>query len=406
MNKEMADRIRSASNREAKRRSHPEEFPSLPPVPARRYTDPDFFELEREHIFGKAWLFAAHVDELREPGDLIAIEHLFAPVLLTRASDGEVRAFFNVCSHRGTPLVGAGRHHVKRRIVCPYHAWAYDLTGELASVPEGRDFKNLDQACLGLRTIRCDKFAGFVFVTFDSDAPPLRSALAPIVAEMDDEVGDGAEGTEFHLIKKCSYEISGNWKLAVDANLETYHVNQLHKNTAAAAIDLRTTTISLYRSGHSRMFLRQRPEIDATLPLPKFPHVGDLGAEGVLTYSLFPNIAWVISPQLMFTTNSWPISHDRTRYELYFIGAGAATEQTQPVWDMVLGFNVNVIEEDIEAIGGMQRSLESGALDGLPLSFQERRIYQTHEEIDRRIGVERIPTSLRVTPVLGPWIEG
>ena len=244
-----------------------------------------------------------------------------------------------------------------------------------------------------------------MFVTFDPDAPPLRTALAPVVAEMDDEVGDGAPGSEFHLIKKCSYEIAGNWKLAVDANLETYHVNQLHKDTASSAIDLRTTTISLYSSGHSRMFLRQRPEIEANLPLERFPHVGDLGSEGVLTYSLFPNIAWVISPQLMFTTNSWPIAHDRTRYELYFIGAAAATEETQPIWDLLLGFNVNVIEEDIDAIQGMHRSLASGAIDGLPLSYQERRIYQTHEEIDRRIGVDRIPPSLRVTPVLDPWIE-
>ena len=108
----------------------------------------------------------------------------------------------------------------------------------------------------------------------------------------------------------------------------------------------------------------------------------------------------------MFTTNSWPIAQDRTRYELYFVGAGPATEETQPIWDLLLGFNVKVIEEDIEAIRGMQRSLESGALEGLSLSYQERRIYQTHEEIDRRIGVERIPPSLRVTPVLGPWIEG
>ena len=405
MNKETADQIRSASDREARRRSHPDGFPSLPLVPARRYTDPDFFELEREHIFGKAWLFAAHVDELREPGDLLAIEHLSVPVLLTRAKDGQVRAFFNTCTHRGTPLVGPGTHHVKRRIACPYHAWAFDLTGELGSVPESRDFKDLDRACLGLRTIRCEQFAGFVFVTFDPEAPPLRTALAPVVAEMDDEVGDGAPGSEFHLIKKCSYEIAGNWKLAVDANLETYHVNQLHKDTASSAIDLRTTTISLYSSGHSRMFLRQRPEIEANLPLERFPHVGDLGSEGVLTYSLFPNIAWVISPQLMFTTNSWPIAHDRTRYELYFIGAAAATEETQPIWDLLLGFNVNVIEEDIDAIQGMHRSLASGAIDGLPLSYQERRIYQTHEEIDRRIGVDRIPPSLRVTPVLDPWIE-
>ena len=405
MNPELADQIRSASAQETARRRYPEGFPALPPVPAGRYTDPAFFELEREHVFGKSWLFAAHVDELREPGDVIVIDHLFAPILLTRGSDGEVRAFYNVCSHRGSPLLGPGKHHVRRRIVCPYHAWTYELTGELGSVTEERDFKNLDRSCLGLRAVRCEHFAGFVFVNFDAVAPPLRTVLGTVVEEMDDEVGDKAPGTEYHLIKKCSYEIAGNWKLAVDANLETYHVNVLHRDTVAGAIDLHTTTIALYASGQSRMFLRQRPGIAAEIPLPRFPHVGDLAGEGVLTYSLFPNIAWVISPQLMFTTNSWPVAHDRTRYDLYFVGAGPATEETQPVWDLIIGFNVNVIEEDVEAIQGMQCSLNSGALEGIPLSYQERRIYQTHEEIDRQIGIDRIPPSLRVTPVLGPVIE-
>lgn len=404
MKPELADAIREASRREAARRSHPEGFPALPPVPVGRYTDPAFYALEREAIFGRGWLFAAHVDELRRPGDVLAVEHLFAPVLLTRAADGEVRAFYNVCSHRGSALLAPGAHHIEGRIVCPYHAWAYDLTGALGGVPELRDFEKLDRSCLGLRSLRCEQFAGFVFVSFDPGAPALRSALAPIVAEMDDEVGDAATGTEYHLIRKCSYEVEGNWKLGVDANLETYHVNALHRETAAAAIDQRTTTIALLPEGHSRMFLRQREGIEAALPLPKFPHVGALGAEGVLTYALFPNVAWVISPQLMFTTNSWPVGPDRTRYELYFVGAGPETEETRPLWDLLLGFNIGVIEEDIAAIGQMQRSLASGALDGLHLSYQERRIYQTHEEIDRRIGVERIPEQLRVAPVLEGWI--
>lgn len=405
MDTAMAQAIREASDFEARRRSHPEGFPALSPVPVRRYTDPAFFELEREHVFGKSWLFAAHEDELREPGDVLGLEHLAAPVLLARGFDGEIRAFYNVCSHRGSRLVEAGQHHVARRIVCGYHAWSYDLTGELATVPEARDFKALDRSCLGLKPIRCERFAGFVFVSLDPGAPPLREALAPVVAEMDDEVGEKALGTEFHLIRKCTYEVEGNWKLGVDANLETYHVNTLHKNTAAAAIDLHTTTISLYPSGHSRMFLKKRESAQGGLALPSFPHVGDLGDEGVLTYGLFPNIAWVVASQLMFTTNSWPIAHDRTRYELYFVGAAPPNPATQPLWDLFLGFNVSVIEEDIEAMRGTQRSLESGALEGMPLSYQERRIYHTHEEIDRRIGAERIPKDLRVTPLLEDWYE-
>ena len=184
MDKQTADRIRQLSAWETDRKDHPEDFPSLPSVPAARYSDPAFFELEQQHIFRNTWLFAALDDELREPGDVYGVEHLASDLLLARDRDGEIRAFHNICSHRGTPLVAAGKGHVERRIVCPYHSWSFKLNGELGNVPEGRDFRNLDKSCLGLKPIRCERFGGSVFVNFDPDAAPLWESLGFVFDEL------------------------------------------------------------------------------------------------------------------------------------------------------------------------------------------------------------------------------
>lgn len=403
MDAKTADTIRADAAAEIARRERPSGFPDLPPVPAARYRDPAFFALEQQYVFRREWLFAALATEIPSCGDRMAVDHLPAPIFLARGADGEIRAFYNSCRHRGSRLVDEGRSCADgRRIVCPYHAWSYELTGELRSVSEPRDFGEVDRSTLGLHPVRCETWAGMTFVNFDAEAAPLRRALGRVADELDDEFGDGAPDTEVHLLRKCAWDVECNWKLGVDANLETYHVNSLHRATASNVIDQKSTTIELFGGGQSRMFLHSRPEAQQDLPVPKFPRAGALGGEGVLTYGIFPNVALVVSPYLLFTTNAWPVGPTRTRYEVYFMGAAPASEETQATWDFVLGFNVSVIEEDVAMLRGIQQSIDGGGMREMRLSYQERRIYQMHEEIDRRIGTERVPAGLAVPRVLPP----
>ena len=400
MDAETAARIRERSAWEAERDAYPPGFPTLPAVPAARYVDPAFFELEREHVFGTVWLLAALEDDLLEPGDVLGVDHLPVGIFLARGRDGRVRAFRNTCSHRGAQLVPAGPGHVAKNIVCPYHAWSYDLEGELRTVPEGRDFLELDASCRGLRAVRCETFAGLVFVSLASEGPSLESWLGPVHTELAGEIG--AEGSPLRLVRRVTTDVPCNWKVAADANLETYHVNALHKDTAANVLDLRTTTIELFRNGHSRMLAMGRPAaVDAPRPpLPEFANLNALAGEGVLNFGFFPNIALVVSPQLAFTVNAWPISATETRYETWYMAPEPESDETKALWDGIIGFNSAVIDEDISMLGGMQRSLNSGSIEEMPLSYQERRIYHIHEEIDRCIGAERVPAELRVEPVL------
>ena len=120
--------LRALMEYEAARTEPPESFPHLPDIPAGRYTDPRFFELEQAKIFKKSWLFAAHLDEIPEPGCYMTWEQAGEPVVLVHTETGAVKAYYNVCSHRGAPVVTEPQGK-RLRLTCKYHGWSYSLDG-------------------------------------------------------------------------------------------------------------------------------------------------------------------------------------------------------------------------------------------------------------------------------------
>jgi phenylpropionate dioxygenase-like ring-hydroxylating dioxygenase large terminal subunit len=399
-----ADQIRQRLQNEKARKSYPEGFPMLPPVPAARYCDPAFFQLEREYVFGKNWLFVAHVDELPEAGDVVLLEQFPAPTLLVRGEDRRIRAFYNTCRHRGAPLVREPRAKVKTRLVCQYHSWSYDLEGRLRGVPDSENFQNLDKSCLGLGAIRCETWAGLVFINFERNAAPLREFLAPILRNMDEEIGDGAAPHQSRFVHKSVTPLRGNWKLATDANIETYHVNTVHKELSSV-LDQKATTIWLLANGHSRMFNGQRYSIERNAVVPRFARVNPVAGEGVYAYLIYPNTVLVISPTLIFTTQAWPLSAGESRYDAYYLMAEPINDRNRTPYVRMIAATEKILQEDLGNLAFMQKSFEAGTLERIPLNFQERRIYYLHEMIDRSIGDELIPSRLRVPAMLERFVE-
>jgi phenylpropionate dioxygenase-like ring-hydroxylating dioxygenase large terminal subunit len=392
---------------ERARRGYPQDFPRLPPVPAARYADPQFFAAEQHAIFAKSWLFVAHSDELSKPGDTLLLDQLSEPVFLVRGGDGAVRAFYNTCRHRGGPLVRARCGNAGKDLVCGYHGWTYGFDGSLVAVPQPKDFTALDRSRLALKPVRCESWGTFVFVNLDPDAEALRDALGVVGEDLGPQIADGEGVGPVHLLERRSLEVEGNWKLTVDANVETYHVNTLHQKSAAIVLDQAATGIFLLPRGHSRMLIGFREGITLPFELPPFPRASELADAGIYSYHLFPNTSIVYggSRSFLFLISSWPLSPSRTRYDVHFLAAtprdGAHAEQIETIIEA----NWSVFLEDLGTVPFMQRSFVAGALDALTLGYQERRIYHQHEEIDRRIGSENIAAPLRVAPVLGDWIE-
>jgi phenylpropionate dioxygenase-like ring-hydroxylating dioxygenase large terminal subunit len=391
---------------EADRSSYPAGFPALPPVPSARYADPDFAHLEMQGVFSTSWLFVAHTDELRHHGDFIAVSHLPKPILLVRGDDDVVRAFYNTCSHRGSALVSEPTGNTGRRLTCPYHAWVYSLTGRLVGYPEPANFLDLDRDCHGLTSVRCETWGPLVFVNLDAAAPGLAEYLGTVGVDLS-ELAD-LDG-RLHLVHRTVRDVPVNWKIPVDANIETYHVNVVHRDSAAKALRQAATGIQLLGNGHSRMLIRLHDGIDLgpDLPFPAlFSGVGDLPLSGTFSYHVFPNLSIVFGgPGFLFLITNWPSGPASSTYQVHWCSSLEPGEDSRQLNDKHVRFTSSVLFEDLAVLPGIQISLSSGTLDSIRLSYQERRIYHLHEAIDRAIGVERVPDGLSVPQVLGPYVE-
>ena len=163
---------------ESERTAPPEGFPSLPDIPAGRYTDPAFLELEMTHLWRKSWLYACHIDELPEQGSYLLWKKTGSPILIVRGKDDVVRAFYNTCRHRGGPLVKSACGKVDG-LVCGYHGWTYSLDGKLINLRDRRDFPGLDLASRPLIGVRCERFYNWIFINEDPGAEPLLEHVNP-----------------------------------------------------------------------------------------------------------------------------------------------------------------------------------------------------------------------------------
>ena len=389
---------------EAARTSPPVGFPALPDIPAGRYTDPVFFALEQTHIWQKSWLFAAHIDELPSPGSYRRWDNAGQPVVIVHGDDGVIRAFYNTCRHRGAPVVTeeSGR---RARLTCKYHGWTYTHQGDLVSVRDPEDFSDLAMSCRGLIGIRCEMFGNLIFLNFDKNAPSLLEWLGPIADEWTEFQFD-----KCRLAARHSFVLDCNWKIAMEANTEVYHVKSIHPTTVAPVLDDRRNVNTLYPNGHGRMVAPRPAGKNSAMSLPASPNeidtVGEIARTCTQSYGIFPN--WVsplnhlVLPPLLF----WPLGIDKCLFETWTMAPDWGDNPAPDIWTENQGEQlVKVLQEDTEFGKQIQRSVESWGFTGVPLSYQEARIYHWNQAADKMIGVNNIPETLSVEQVIGDeWI--
>lgn len=392
---------------ERRRDSFPGGFPGRIDVPAGRYVDPSFLALEQKHLFASCWLFAAHTDELPRAGDyrmLEAFDRMGHPLFLVRGADGRIRAFYNTCRHRGGPLVDAPSGSTGKRLVCKYHAWTYELDGRLVGFPEAKNFPpDAKSTCPGLAEVACDTWGPFVFVKLAPGGPSLRQHLEPVASELDDLLGEKAAPVHFAGLRQL--DVACNWKAPGDGNIETYHVPFVHPQSAAPLLDEKRTGQWLLPQGHSRMLIRFRSE-PPEAPLPRFAGDTSLAELGVYSFHVFPNLSIVFGgPSFGFFVTTFPDGVGHCSYLAHFFAPVARGEENAGLLEAMIEANWRVLLEDLGSQTAAQKSMQCGALDVLRLQYQERRIRYVHEEIDRRIGADRIPAHLRVPPLLDAFVE-
>ncbi len=198
-------------------------------IPAERYFDPEFFELERERLWTRVWQMACRLEEIPEIGDYVEYEILGRSVIVVRTASDDVRAYHNVCLHRGMRLV-EGRGRAPNGFTCPFHGWCWALSGEskLVFAPNVFDPELLDPEELRLRECRLETWGGCAFVNFDATAPPLRESLEPFATYHDPIGVDRMRAESWYATV-----LPVNWKLASEAFMEGYHAEQTHPQLLA-----------------------------------------------------------------------------------------------------------------------------------------------------------------------------
>ncbi len=376
----------------------PPGFPELPTIPGGRYTDPEFLALEQKYLWQRSWVYACHSDELPEPGSFILWEKLGSPILIVRGKDNVIRAFYNTCRHRGAPLVQEDKGRVAG-LVCRYHGWTYDLAGQLVNLRDARDFVNFDKTCHNLVEIPCAMFGNWVFINEDPDAGPLEEALGPALEDW-----RTLQIEDLRHVHSASFEVACNVKVMLDAFLETYHLKSIHQNTVDRFLNHRGTYIELYDGGNSLMLTphRRADWVDpGTKGMKRVDTATELQRRHNPSYNIYPNLVAPVSDSGIPFLTFWPKTANTMVIDCHWFGYTESRDHE--LWPTrVKNFEV-ILEEDTQFAPAIQRSVESPGFRGVYLSYQERRIYHWHEELDRRIGPERIPEHLRVKPVLDEW---
>jgi phenylpropionate dioxygenase-like ring-hydroxylating dioxygenase large terminal subunit len=398
------------------RTAPPEGFPKFHDIPVERFTSDEFWELEQKYLWPRSWVIAGRSEDIPNVGDFFTFDDLGVPILLIRGKDSQVRAFYNTCQHRGAPVVreSSGTSKLLR---CQYHSWSYDIdSGQLVSVPDERDFVDLDKTERCLPSISCAVWDNWIFVNQDANAISLAEHIGSIADEMSE-----FQGQSLRTVAKQSEIVPCNWKVTAEAFLEVYHFRHIHSRNGESLLDNRGATMGLLPNGCSRMVTPFSKTSYTALGMKNwddYKHVVLPGFTDIETvndmvrctstaFGIFPNLITPVAAYGFPFITFWPIDKQTTRIDwTHYAPIDFDPREGLPAnWQARLDNFALIMQEDFWNMAPMQKSLESPAMRGMPINYQERRIWNFHEEVDRLIGIERIPEELRVEQLLAPYIE-
>ena len=339
-------------------------------LPGAVYHDDAFYKLEQEKVFQSSWVAAAELCDLRDHGDVLAVTIGGEPLLLTNQK-GTIRAFHNVCRHRGAQLINDGEKCSKQGgISCPYHAWGYSLDGQLRSMPsfesldnqkKGGSLKGFDKAENGLFEVRLEQFLGLAFVNLDGKAPPLEEwfgDLMPAVADYEKAFSlKGPLGglTPSSPEHRKSYDIASNWKVLIENYLEYYHLPAVHPELCqVSGVDehRRNQGKGMYMCFATDPLSKGGTPIDPGR-LPSLPTLSQRNTEMAYHVALFPNTFFSLYPDAIFRVVLSPQSVGRTIEHTTLLTHDGAREcpnaeallgETYEFWDLINTQDIEICE--------------------------------------------------------------
>ena len=319
-------------------------------INTRCYVDPKFLSVEREQIFHRSWQFVCHEEKLRKSGDYVTLSVEGQSIVVMRGKDGELNAFYNVCKHRGHELMtGEGN---SKRITCPYHAWTYNLEGQLLVAPRSEYLENFVTGDICLDRVQVENFCHLIFVNLDPEAAPLAEQSGDLGTEIMQYAPDLAKLT---FSTRLTYRIKANWKSVVDNFLECYHCPVAHKGFSSM-IDMDTYQVKTHGIYSSHMAKARTGDNDAY-------NIADATVTDHAVWFLWPNMTLMRYPgrSNFMVWRFYPINEEETWEEFDFFFETAEPDATERE---AIDFIDKVLQpEDINLVESVQRGMQTPAFN-------------------------------------------
>ncbi|MEC3982080.1 aromatic ring-hydroxylating oxygenase subunit alpha [Amycolatopsis sp. H20-H5] len=354
----------------------------LPTLAGRYYTDPAVFAAEQEKIFEQLWFCAVRSADLPVAGDFRTVQIGRESVLVSRARDGSLRAFLNICRHRGATLCTQESGSVKRSFQCPYHAWTYGLDGKLIAAPNLASMPDIDRTEYGLHTVHLREWLGYAWVCLAASPPSFEQDVRGAVIE---RLGDLASieryrTEELSVGRRITYDVKANWKLIVENFMECYHCATIHPELTEVLPEFADGYAAQYYVGHGAEFGESVDgfTIDGGSGFERLDGVAAEQDRRYYAITIRPQVFVNLVPDHVIFHRMYPLAVDRTVVECDWLYSPEVVASGRDVSKSVELFH-RVNEQDFDACERCQPGMSSRAyVDGGVLMPSEHHIGEFH----------------------------
>lgn len=362
-------------------------------LPGSSYTDPGIFAQEQERIFETMWFCAARSSDLAKPGAFRTVDVGRESILITRARDNSVRAYFNVCRHRGARICTEESGEVKRAFQCPYHAWTYDLTGKLVAAPNLTKMPDIGRTEYGLVNVATREWLGYVWVCLAENPPSFDE---DVIGDVVSRLGD-VESIEHYDIENLSvgrrivYDVKANWKLIIENFMECYHCATIHPELTEVLPEFADGYAAQYYVGHGAEFGEEVRgfTVDGSEGLDRIPGVADDQDRRYYAITVRPQVFINLVPDHVIFHRMYPMAVDRTIVECDWLYLPHVVDSGKDVSRSVELFD-RVNRQDFEACERTQPGMNSRMYSkGGVLVPSEHHIGAFHDWVHERLGTRQ-----------------
>ncbi len=357
----------------------------LSTLPGRYYTEPEVFDRERQVIFERMWFCVVRAADVAGPGAFRVVRIGAESVLIVRGRDGELRAFLNVCRHRGSRLCAEESGRVRRNLRCGYHAWTYDLDGRLVAAPGPVTMADVDRDAYGLIRVGLREWLGYAWVCVAEEPPPFEdTVIAEVAGRLGDAAAIGRYRTEDLAVgRRIIYDVAANWKLIIENFMECYHCATIHPELTRVLPEFARGYAAQYYVGHGAEFAdwAQAFTVTGDGGFGRLPSVSSEQERRYFAVTIRPQVFLNLVPDHVIAHRMFPLAADRTTVVCDWLFDASVIDAGQDVSPSVELFD-RVNRQDFRACELTQLSMGSRAYrDGGVLVPSEHHIAQFHDWI-------------------------